>query len=187
MAEMVGGREGAEDVRVVGAAAGQGVEGFELPDDHVAVPAEAFELTARQKQRLRAHERTEMLVHRRRDDQVDLAELVLEEHEDDTVRGRRPLARDRHSGHHEDPQLVKCLGGGSPAQGLARPGIKRRGHGREGVRAVRAQVSALREVLPQQPIGILVRAALPWAVRIAEVDLHASIDPQLRVLAISAP
>src|SRR4051794_40735040 len=49
------------------------------------------------------------------------------------------------------------------------------------------QVSALREVLPQQPIGILVRAALPRAVRIAEVDLHASIDPQLRVLAHFRP
>jgi len=41
---------------------------------------------------------------------------------------------------------------------------------------VHTQVSALREVLPQQPIGILVRAALPRAVRIAEIDLHTSID-----------
>src|SRR4051794_24042353 len=32
-------------------------------------------------------------------------------------------------------------------------------------------------------VGVLVRAALPGAVRVAEVDLHASIDPQLRVLA----
>src|SRR6476469_6534830 len=84
-------------------------------------------------------------------------------------------------------QLVKCLGGGSPDQGLARSGIKRRSHGREGVRAVHTQVSALREVLPQQPIGILVGAALPRAVRIAEVDLHTSIDQQLRVLAHFRP
>src|SRR4051812_47591957 len=39
------------------------------------------------------------------------------------------------------------------------------------------------EVLPQQPVGVLVRAALPGAVRVAEGDRHASIDPQLRVLA----
>src|SRR3712207_8633303 len=38
--------------------------------------------------------------------------------------------------------------------------------------------SAFREVLPQQTVGVLVRAALPRAVRIAEVDLHASVDPQ---------
>jgi hypothetical protein len=35
---------------------------------------------------------------------------------------------------------------------------------------VNAQVRALREILAQQPVGILVRAALPWTVRIAEVD-----------------
>src|SRR3712207_6948231 len=38
--------------------------------------------------------------------------------------------------------------------------------------------SAFREVLPQQTVGVLVRAALPRAVRIAEVDLHAGVDPQ---------
>ena len=40
----------------------------------------------------------------------------------------------------------------------------RRGHGREVVRAVHAQVGALREVLPQQPVGGLVGAAPPRAV-----------------------
>jgi len=43
---------------------------------------------------------------------------------------------------------------------------------------VRAQVGALREVLAQQPVGVLVRAALPRAVRVAEVDRHARVDPQ---------
>ena len=37
----------------------------------------------------------------------------------------------------------------------------RRGHGREVIGTVRAQVGALREVLPQQPVGVLVAAALP--------------------------
>ena len=75
----------------------------------------------------------------------------------------------------------------SPAERLARPAIERRSHGREVIGAVRAQVGALREVLPQQPIGVLVRAALPRAVRVAEVHLHAGVDPQPRMLAISAP
>src|SRR3954467_8000050 len=45
-----------------------------------------------------------------------------------------------------------------------------------------ASTHALREVLAQQPVGVLVRATLPGAVRIAEVDRHASLDPELGVL-----
>src|SRR3954452_12653753 len=76
------------------------------------------------------------------------------------------------------PQLfVNALGGRSPAQGLAWPAIEGRSHRRKVVRTVHAQVSALREVLPQKPVGVLVRAALPWAVRVAKVDRHASLDP----------
>ena len=45
-----------------------------------------------------------------------------------------------------------------------------------------AEIGAFREVLAQQPVGVLVGGALPWAVRIAEVDLHARIDLQARVL-----
>jgi hypothetical protein len=41
---------------------------------------------------------------------------------------------------------------------------------------VDAQVGAFGEVLAQQPIGILVGAALPWALRIAEVDLDSRVD-----------
>src|SRR3954468_14808544 len=74
-------------------------------------------------------------------------------------------------------RFVKGLGGRSPAQGLAWPAIEGCSHRREVVRTVPAQVSALREVLPQQPVGVLVRAALPWAVRVAKVDRHASLDP----------
>ena len=80
-------------------------------------------------------------------------------------------------------KLVKCLGRCSPPKRLARPAVERRGHRGKSCRAVRAQVRALREVLPQQPIRVLVRPTLPWAVRVAEVDLHASVDPQLRMLA----
>src|SRR5215211_5602344 len=45
-----------------------------------------------------------------------------------------------------------------------------------------AEVGAFREVLPQQPVGVLVRAALPRAVGIAEVDVDACVDLQARVL-----
>ena len=38
------------------------------------------------------------------------------------------------------------------------------------------------EVLAQQPVGVLVGGALPRALRVAEVDLKAGVDPQLRVL-----
>ena len=79
-------------------------------------------------------------------------------------------------------RVVKCLCRRPPAQRLARPRVERRGNRRERVPAVRAQVGALREVLPQQPVGVLVRAALPRAVRIAEVHPHARVDPQLRML-----
>src|SRR3954453_14716887 len=65
-------------------------------------------------------------------------------------------------------RFVNGLGGRSPAQGLAWPAIEGRSHRRKVVRTVHAQVSALREVLPQKPVGVLVRAALPWAVRVAK-------------------
>src|SRR5215210_8216804 len=79
-------------------------------------------------------------------------------------------------------RFVKGLGGRSPAQGFAWPAIEGRSYRRKVVRAVPAQVGALREVLPQPPVGVLVRAALPRAVRVAEVDRHASLDPELGVL-----
>ena len=57
----------------------------------------ALEAAAREEQRLAADDRAVALVDRRRDDQVHLAVLVLEQHEDDALRGRRALARDRHA------------------------------------------------------------------------------------------
>src|SRR5215212_5293307 len=80
-------------------------------------------------------------------------------------------------------ELVQSLGRCFPAKGLSRPGVEDHRHGREVVGAVHAEVGALRKVLTQQPVGVLIRAALPGAVGIAEVDLHASVDPQLRMLA----
>src|SRR4051812_21263519 len=79
-------------------------------------------------------------------------------------------------------ELVQSLGRGSPAQGLSRPAVEGDHHSGELLGAVHAEVGALWKVLPQQPVGVLVRATLPRAVRIAEVDRHASLDPELGVL-----
>ena len=50
----------------------------------------------------------------------------------------------------------------------------------------RDEVGALGEVLAQQPVGVLVRAALPGAVRVGEVDRDAGLDLELGVLRTSS-
>ena len=67
--------------------------------------------------------------------------------------------------------LSITLDGSLEAQGLARSFVELPGHFIELVLGEHGQVDALREVLPQQAVGVLVRAALPGALRIAEVDL----------------
>src|SRR5664279_5309835 len=65
---------------------------------------------------------------------------------------------------------VKSLCWGFKLQGLTGPFVELTGHlVKVGLR-VRRQVGSLREVLPQQTIGVLVRAALPRTLRIAEVN-----------------
>src|SRR5215203_504750 len=84
-------------------------------------------------------------------------------------------------------ELVQSLGRCSPAQGPSRPAVEGDRHGRKVLSAVRAEVGALREVLAQQPVGVLIRAALPGAVRVADVDLKTGVDPQACVLAHLRP
>src|SRR3954453_4765252 len=76
-------------------------------------------------------------------------------------------------------ERVQGLGRCSPAQGLSRPAVEGDRHSGEVLGAVHAEVGALWKVLAQQPVGGLVRATLPGAVGIAEVDRHASLDPEL--------
>ena len=52
---------------------------------------------------------------------------------------------------------------------------------------MRAQVGSLWEVLAQQAVRVFIRASLPRAVRVAEVDLHAGVDTQAGVLAHFSP
>src|SRR4051812_17376169 len=74
---------------------------------------------------------------------------------------------------------VEGLSGRSPSERLARSAVESGGHSCEVVRIVPAQVGALREVLPQEPVGVLVRPALPRGVRVAEVDVRALPSPTL--------
>ena len=77
---------------------------------------------------------------------------------------------------HSPKPLVKRLCGRFPAQCFSWPSIKGGRDGGDLVGAVDAQVRAFREVLTQQPVRVLVGATLPWALRVAEVDLHARVD-----------
>src|SRR5215213_1839265 len=78
--------------------------------------------------------------------------------------------------------FVKRLCRGFPAQRLSRSCIEGGCHGSNLLGAVRTQISAFREVLTQQPVRVLVGATLPWAVRIAEVDLDARINLETSML-----
>src|ERR1039458_3136281 len=75
-------------------------------------------------------------------------------------------------------RLCWCL----PFERLPRSTVERSGDGIEVLAGVPRQVGALREVLTQQTVCVLVGASLPGTVRIAEVDGEVRCDPELRVL-----
>src|SRR6266567_6988808 len=87
----------------------------------------------------------------------------------------------RRSGSGVVQQLRHRFCRGLPAECLAGAAVEGGGDGGQIARAVAAQVGALGEVLAQQPVGVLVAGPLPGAVRVAEVDLDARVDAQLRV------
>src|SRR6266852_1348303 len=66
---------------------------------------------------------------------------------------------------------VKSLCWGFKLQGLAWPFVELTSHFVQIGLRVHRQVGALWKVLSQQAIGVLVRPALPWALRIAEIDV----------------
>jgi hypothetical protein len=55
------------------------------------------------------------------------------------------------------------------------------------LRSVDAQVGALGEELAQQPIGVLVRAALPGRVRVAEVDRDSAVGGDFGMTGLCVP
>ncbi len=85
------------------------------------------------------------------------------------------------AGSHQGP--LPTLSAGC----LARPPVQCRGHRREVFGAVHAEARSLWKAPPQQPVRVLVHAALPRAVRIAETHLDADGDPQLGMLAHLRP
>jgi len=66
---------------------------------------------------------------------------------------------------------------------LAWAGVEAQGDGVELLLAVVGQIRPLGQVLPQQPIGVLVAAPLPWAMRIGKENLHPGAQGQRRVIA----
>src|SRR3954447_7396936 len=78
--------------------------------------------------------------------------------------------------------LAEYLGGCLPTEGLSRSPVQRRRDSCQLLGAVAGEVGASGEVLAQQPVGVLVRAALPRAAWITEVDLQTAVGPQLNVL-----
>ena len=65
--------------------------------------------------------------------------------------------------------------------------LRAAGYGCNLVGAVHAEIGPFGEVLAQQSVNVLVGAALPWAVRIAEIDSHARLDLEARVLGHLSP
>ena len=69
-----------------------------------------------------------------------------------------------------------------PTQGLSRPPVDLSSDSVELGLGVDREVGALREVLAQEAVGVLVAAPLPRAVGVAEVDLDAGVDGEACVL-----
>lgn len=92
----------------------------------------------------------------------------------------------QHRFYYSWSPLVKRLRRRFPSQRLSRSGVEGGSNGGDLVNARDAQVCAFREVLTQQPVSVLVSAALPWTLRIAEVDLHACIDLETILLGFSS-
>jgi hypothetical protein len=78
--------------------------------------------------------------------------------------------------------IVEGFGGCSPAEGLSGTAIEFSPHGFEGAGAMLRRVRAFRKVLTQKTVGVLIGSALPWAVRVAEVDRQSGVDAKLGTL-----
>src|SRR5712671_6456788 len=66
---------------------------------------------------------------------------------------------------------IKSLCWGFKLQGLTWPFVELTSHFVQIGLRMHRQVGALRKVLSQQTIGVLIRAALPWALRIAKINV----------------
>src|SRR5437763_899161 len=78
-------------------------------------------------------------------------------------------------------QLLEDLDWFSPVQRLAWSAIQFRRYFIKFLLGAQGQVGAFREVLPKQPVRVLVGAALPRRVRVAEIDRQAGTDSEIGV------
>ena len=66
---------------------------------------------------------------------------------------------------------VKSFRRGFELQGLSWPFVELTGHFVQMGLRVHRQVGSLGKILSQQTVGVLIGSALPWALRITEVDV----------------
>ena len=78
------------------------------------------------------------------------------------------------AGHRDSSR--EGFGGCHPAESLSRARIELRRHRIEMGVGMHRQVGALGKILAEQAVDVLVGAALPGTVRIAEVDLDRGVD-----------
>jgi hypothetical protein len=78
--------------------------------------------------------------------------------------------------------LAEHFGWFHPIQGLSRAVVELPGDGVQVGGTVQAQVSFAWEVLAEEAVGVFVASALPWAVRVAEVDLHVGVRGEAYVI-----
>ena len=124
------------------------------------VPSRRLEAAGGEHQRLRAHRQAEAVVHRRRDDQVDRAVLVLEQHERHALGGRGPLAGDHEAGHaHAAAVRVASRAPCSCCRSCGQAGAHQ-------LERVLAQRHAGRAVVGQHPLPGAQRAQLGALVRV---------------------
>ena len=77
--------------------------------------------------------------------------------------------------------LREHLQEGAPVVGSPGSGVQAVGDPIEFVLAEQAEVGALGQVLSHVAVGVRTGTALPWAVRVTEVNLHAGLRSQIEV------
>ena len=79
-------------------------------------------------------------------------------------------------------ELVESFCGCLPSESFSGSGIERQSYRLEGIGIVQAEIGTLWKILAQKSVGVLIGAALPWAVRITKIDVQARVDLQACVL-----
>jgi hypothetical protein len=77
--------------------------------------------------------------------------------------------------------FVEGFGRGLPREHLAGSAVERGSDGVDLFGRPSGQVGALREVLAEKSVGVLVRAALPWALGVGEEDGDVGLDREVGV------